>query len=126
MVNFGASDSVPERFRNRRLHEHNAQVTLMRTTVEENRAIARFIAQRLNRAGAPWTLLIPEGGLSLLDVPGQPFYDPAANAALFDELERVIEIRPGRTLNRRREAINDPVFAAAAIAAFRALAPKPA
>ena len=32
MVNFGARDTVPERFRGRLLHVHNAQVTLMRTT----------------------------------------------------------------------------------------------
>ena len=37
MVNFGALATVPERFQNRRLHVHNAQVTLMRTTPEENR-----------------------------------------------------------------------------------------
>jgi uncharacterized protein (UPF0261 family) len=50
MVNFGAMDTVPERFHNRRLHVHNAQVTLMRTTPEENRQFARWIAAKLNRA----------------------------------------------------------------------------
>src|SRR5262249_10284948 len=44
MVNFGALATVPEPFRNRRLHVHNAQVTLMRTTPDENRRVARWIA----------------------------------------------------------------------------------
>src|SRR4029077_6876147 len=37
MVNFGALATVPEKFRNRLLHVHNAFVTLMRTTADENR-----------------------------------------------------------------------------------------
>ena len=36
MVNFGALDTVPERFSGRNLYVHNPQVTLMRTTAEEN------------------------------------------------------------------------------------------
>lgn len=121
MVNFGARDTVPERFRARRLHVHNAQVTLMRTTPEENRAIARFIAERLNRATAPWTLLIPEGGVSMLDAPGQPFHDPEADAALFTELEARLVPASGRQVRRLPLHINDPAFAAAAVASFLSL-----
>src|SRR5262249_40435180 len=87
MVNFGATDTVPAAFRGRRLHVHNAQVTLMRTTPEENRLVARWITSKLNRAESPFTLLIPEAGVSALDRPGQPFHDPESDAALFDELE---------------------------------------
>src|SRR5439155_8397790 len=36
MVNFGAPDTIPERYRQRKFHVHNPQVTLMRTTPEEN------------------------------------------------------------------------------------------
>ena len=66
----------------------------MRTTADENRQFARWIAAKLNRAEAPFTLLIPEGGVSALDAPGQPFYDPEADAALFDELESADRARP--------------------------------
>jgi uncharacterized protein (UPF0261 family) len=111
MVNFGALDTVPERFRHRTLHVHNAQVTLMRTTAEENRQFARWIADKLNRAEAPFTLLIPEGGVSALDAPGQPFFDPAADTALFEALESIIEPRPGRTIRRLPLHINDVAFA---------------
>ena len=54
MVNFGAIETVPERFRDRLLHVHNAQVTLMRTTPDENRRCARWIAAKLNRATSPF------------------------------------------------------------------------
>jgi uncharacterized protein (UPF0261 family) len=118
MVNFGAMDTVPERFRHRKLHAHNAQVTLMRTTAEENRRFARWIAAKLNRAEARFTLLIPEGGVSALDIPGQPFYDPETDAALFAEIESAIEPGPGRTIRRLPLAINDPTFARALVEAY--------
>jgi len=114
MVNFGAKETVPERFLNpaagRKLHVHNPQVTLMRTTAEECRAIARWIAAKLNRSTAPLAILIPEHGLSALDAEGMPFYDPAANAALFDELERCVEQMPERRIVRLPLHINDPAF----------------
>jgi uncharacterized protein (UPF0261 family) len=111
MVNFGAMETVDRRFANRRLHVHNAQVTLMRTTPEENREIARWIARKLNRATAPVILLIPEQGVSMIDAPGQPFYDPVANASLFDELEAGVHQDKVRRIVRLPYHINDKTFA---------------
>jgi uncharacterized protein (UPF0261 family) len=121
MVNFGARATVPERFRDRRLHAHNAQVTLMRTTPEENRQFARWIADRLNRAEAPFRILIPERGVSAIDAPGQPFFDPQADAALFDELEAAVRPGPGRSIRRLPLHINDPAFAQALVDEFLTL-----
>jgi len=121
MVNFGELASVPERFRSRRLHSHNTQVTLMRTTPDENRAAARWIAAKLNRAVAPFVILIPEKGVSALDAPGQPFLDREADAALFDELESAIEPKSGRKLIRLPLHINDPAFAQALMDSFLSL-----
>ena len=121
MVNFGAVDSVPAEFRHRQLHVHNPQVTLMRTDVDENREIARWIAHKLNQSTAPVTLLIPEGGLSMLDAPGQPFYDPEANEALFGELELQLDTSPSRQLVRLPQHINDPEFALAVVRYFEQL-----
>jgi uncharacterized protein (UPF0261 family) len=118
MVNFGAIETVPERFRQRRLHVHNAQVTLMRTTPEENRRFARWIAAKLNRSVAPLRILIPENGISALDAPGQPFWDPQADAALFDELESAVVRSPDRWIRRLRLHINDPTFAQALVEDF--------
>lgn len=121
MVNFGAKETVPDKFQSRKLHVHNAQVTLMRTTPDENRQFARWIASKLNRSTAPLTLLIPELGLSAIDAPGQPFHDPEANSVLFEELERSVAQTEQRRIERLPLHINDPKFAAALVAEFSAL-----
>ena len=86
MVNFWAMETVPAHFKERNLYRHNSNVTLMRTTPEENARIGRFIAEKLNRMEGPVRFLIPEGGVSGLDAPGKPFWDPAADKALFDAI----------------------------------------
>jgi uncharacterized protein (UPF0261 family) len=123
MVNFGAIETVPERFRDRLLHVHNAHVTLMRTTPEENRRCARWIAGKLNRGASQLSILIPEHGVSALDAPGQPFHDPEANAALFDELEASVATGPDRSIRRLPYHINDPEFARALVEEFLSLSP---
>ncbi len=99
MVNFGGLDTVPERFRDRRLYRHNPSVTLMRTSSEECREIGARIAEKLNAAAGPTTLLLPLRGVSMIDAEGQPFHDPEADRALFDTLRarvrehvRVVEV----------------------------------
>jgi uncharacterized protein (UPF0261 family) len=119
MVNFGAMETVPPRFRDRRLHVHNSQVTLMRTTPDENRHCAQWIAEKLNRSTAPLQLLIPERGVSMLDAPGQPFYDPEADAALFGELAAAIQQTPERQVRRLPYHINEQEFAQALVEAYR-------
>src|SRR5262249_18353482 len=121
MVNFGAIETVPELFRDRLLHVHNAQVTLMRTRPEENRRAARWIAAKLNRASAPFRMLIPTHGISALDAPGQPFHDPQADAALFDELESAVARSPERSIRRLPLHINDCAFAQALVGEFLSL-----
>ncbi|WP_340117819.1 ABC transporter permease [Pelagibius sp. 7325] len=118
MVNFGPRDSVPEKYRNRTFVEHNPQVTLMRTTAEENARMGEWIAGRLNRMEGPVRFLLPEGGVSALDVPGQPFHDPAADRALFDAIARIFNETPNRRLLRLPHHVNDPAFAEAAVAAL--------
>jgi uncharacterized protein (UPF0261 family) len=122
MVNFGAMESVPERYRGRNLYVHNPQVTLMRTTPEENVRMGEWIALRLNRMQGPVRFFLPEGGVSLLDAPGQPFHDPAADAALFDTLEAKVVASANRRLVRLPGNVNDPAFARALVTAFREIA----
>lgn len=78
MVNFGPADTVPVKFRSRKLYVHNPSVTLMRTTPEECAAIGRITAARLNHATGPVTVLIPLQGVSAIDKLGGPFYSPEA------------------------------------------------
>jgi len=119
MANFGAWDSVPERFKGRKLYRHNPTVTLMRTTVDENRRIGEFIAAKLNAMRGPVRFLIPEGGVSAIDKPGQPFHDPQANAALFSAIEQNFRAGPERRLQRLPLHINDEAFANALVTAWR-------
>ena len=118
MVNFGAKPSVPEKFSDRLLHVHNPEVTLMRTTAEENVACGQFIAGKLNACDGPVRFLLPEGGVSLLDAPGQSFWDPEADAALFAAIEEGVVQTHDRRVERVASNINDPEFAAAAMRAF--------
>ena len=119
MVNFWAWDTVPEKFRARNLYRHNANVTLMRTTPEEARAIGEWIVAKLNRMEGPVRFFLPEGGLSLLDAPGQPYWDPEADRALFEAIATRFRASPDRKLIRRPENVNDPAFAEALVTAFR-------
>ena len=119
MVNFWAKDTVPEHFQDRLLHVHNANVTLMRTTADENRRFARWIADKINRSQTPVMILIPERGVSAIDAPGQPFHDPEADAALFTELESQIRRTPQRVVKRLPLHINDPEFSSALVREFQ-------
>ncbi|MCC6305207.1 MAG: ABC transporter permease [Rhodobacteraceae bacterium] len=121
MVNFGPPETVPGRYAGRRFYRHNPQVTLMRTTAEECRAMGRWIGERLNRMEQPVRFFLPEGGVSALDSPGRPFDDPGARAALFAALEATVRQTATRQLIRLPHHINAPEFAAALVAAFRAL-----
>jgi uncharacterized protein (UPF0261 family) len=112
MVNFGPRETVPERFAQRTLHVHNPTVTLMRTTPEENAELGRRIAAKLNAAGSPTVLFIPLGGVSAIDVDGQPFYDRDADEALFGALRAALD-RERVEVHEWQADINDPGFARA-------------
>lgn len=118
MVNFGALDTVPAACRERLLYPHNPQVTLMRTTAQENARQGAWIAERLNRCEGQVRFLIPEGGVSALDAPGQAFHDEAADAALFQALYDHVRQTDKRRLVRVPCHINDPLFARAAVEQF--------
>jgi uncharacterized protein (UPF0261 family) len=119
MVNFGARDTVPAKFEGRKFHVHNAQVTLMRTTPEENRSIGEFIVSRLNRMDGLVRFLLPLRGVSAIDAPGQPFHDPEADAALFDAIRSGWRPAPNRQLVELDLHINDRAFADALVDNYR-------
>lgn len=122
MVNFWAPPTIPEKHRGRLFYEHNPNVTLMRTSASECVAIGEWIGGRLSRCQGPVRFLIPEKGVSALDVEGGAFFDPEADAALFDAIERTIQPNGHRRIERLPLHINDPQFAEAAVAAFNAIA----
>jgi uncharacterized protein (UPF0261 family) len=113
MVNFGPIDTVPKGFSGRTFYKHNPNVTLMRTTVEENIKIGKKIAEKLNMAKGPTALMLPLKGVSMIDAPNQAFYGEAEDRALFDELRAGID-RNVVELQELPVHINDQSFAEAA------------
>jgi uncharacterized protein (UPF0261 family) len=111
MVNFHAPESVPARFAGRTFYQHNPQVTLMRTTPDECAQIGRIIAEKVNLSTGPVAVLLPKKAISVISAPGQPFHDPAADAALFDAIRA--NLRKNIPLIELDCAINDPPFAEA-------------
>jgi uncharacterized protein (UPF0261 family) len=112
MVNFGARDTVPPKFEDRNLYVHNPSVTLMRTTAEECAELGRRIARKLAAATGPVSLFVPLGGVSLIDAEGQPFHDPAADAALFEALRQGLDGSAVEVVEMDNN-VNDEAFATA-------------
>ena len=111
MVNFGPPESVPERFAGRKFYHHNPTVTLMRTTVEENRQIGAEIGRKAAAATGPTKIILPLKGVSAIDVEGQPFDDPEARKTLFASAQ---ESAGDVAFLKIDEHINDRRFAEAA------------
>ncbi|MBI5770428.1 MAG: Tm-1-like ATP-binding domain-containing protein [Verrucomicrobia bacterium] len=118
MVNFGEPSTVPAKFAGRTFYQHNAQVTLMRTTPAECTELGRIIAERLNRYTAPVTVLLPLRAISVISAPGKPFHSPEADAALFASLKK--HLRPAIPVREFDVEINDPTFAHACAEALLA------
>jgi uncharacterized protein (UPF0261 family) len=136
MANFYAPESIPSKFKGRLFYKHNANVTLMRTTREENAVIGASIAHKLSVAKGPVAILLPARGVSAIDKAGEPFDDPVARKALHDAIRAGVRqrLRPRRASEASRAAasgdqapraarievteldlhINDPDFADAA------------
>jgi uncharacterized protein (UPF0261 family) len=64
-------------------------------------------------------LLLPAGGVSALDAPGEPFWDPEADEALFATLEAEVQQTDQRQVRRLPQHVNDPEFADALVGAWR-------
>jgi uncharacterized protein (UPF0261 family) len=112
MVNFGPPATVPGQFSGRLFFEHNPTVTLMRTTAQEMAELGTRIGRKAAAATGPAEVFWPERGISALDSDGQPFWDPAADAACLAALDRALT-PAGRVLRRVDAHINDPRFATA-------------
>ena len=111
MVNFWAPESVPDRYRGRRFYQHNPNVTLMRTTPEENLELGRRLAQRINASKGPVAVYLPLRGISVISAPGGAFAWPEADQALFEAIKS--NLRPEIPVFELDVSINDPAFAEA-------------
>ena len=113
MINFGPMDTVPAKHRNRNLVQHNPAVTLLRTNFDECRQIGEFIARKLKSSATSTErvkVLLPVGGVSMLDRPGQPFFDADADEALFKAIDKGLD-GTGIEVQRVDHNVNDDAFA---------------
>jgi uncharacterized protein (UPF0261 family) len=108
MCNFWARNTVPEKFQNRKLYEWNPNITLMRTTPDENARMGEIFAQKLNAATESVAIYIPLGGFSELDPEGKPFHWPEATDAFVTALKA--KLRSDIPVIETQTDINDPVF----------------
>ncbi|KAK4438596.1 ToMV resistance protein Tm-1 [Sesamum alatum] len=96
MVNFGPKDTIPPNFQQRKLYKRNEQVTIMRTTMDENKKFVAFILEKLNNSSFKVCVCLPKEGVSALDAPDKSFYDPTVTGPLIDELQRLTETNKDR------------------------------
>ena len=109
MLAFGHKSTVPDRFRDRQILAHNELITLVRTTADECRAVGETLAKRLGEPAAPTTVVVPLGGVSMLDAPGEAFWNPEAVAAFRDGVNA---FKSGSVeVVESKSNINDPEFA---------------
>jgi uncharacterized protein (UPF0261 family) len=110
MCNFWAPETIPDKYKDRLFYNWNPNVTLMRTTPQENQQLGVIFAEKLNASSAPVAVLIPMGGFSEVDYPGKPFWWPEADQAFVDGLKSVI--RADIPVLLVDKDVNDPEFSA--------------
>lgn len=113
MANFGGKHTIPDRHKDRQFYEWSPTVTLMRTNVEENEQMGRIFARKANAAKGPVAFLLPLRGVSMLDKPGELFWSPDADRAVFDAIRK--NVKPGIEVVELDCNINDDAFADKAV-----------
>ena len=109
MVNFWAPETIPPKYKDRLFYRWNPNITLMRTTPEENAQMGRILAEKANAAKGPVAFFLPLKGVSMLDAPGKEFWWPEADQALFEAIKK--NAKPGIPVIEMDNNINDDAFA---------------
>lgn len=112
-VNFGPRDSIPEKFKDRVLVQHNPDMTLMRSNADECAEIGKFIAGRLKEKAKRKDLVkvcLPRKGTSMLAVEGGKFHDVEADKMLFEAIKDGLDGSGIEVLEKNR-TVNDEEFA---------------
>jgi uncharacterized protein (UPF0261 family) len=108
MCNFWAQETIPAKYEDRLFYRWGDNVTLMRTSVEDNIKMGKIFAEKINSARGPAAFFIPMGGFSEIDMPGKPFWWPEADRAFADTLKQ--NLRPDIYFKIVNKDINDPGF----------------
>ena len=121
-INFLGPETVPPRYKKRKIHSHNPQATLIRTNVRDNMLLGRTVADKLNRSRGPVVVLYPKKGVSTLDRKGKPFWDPDADMVLLETLKK--HLHPHIPMIDLDLYINDTEFAQQICTAFEGIQKK--
>jgi uncharacterized protein (UPF0261 family) len=121
IINFWEPHTLPEKFRGRRIYQHNPKQTLIRTDPEENAELGRIIASKLNLSTGPAAVYFPLQGISVISAPGGPYWWPEADAALLESLQQ--HLRKDIPVHVMDMNINDPRFSRAMAEGLLAMKP---
>jgi uncharacterized protein (UPF0261 family) len=116
MIDVQSWAPIPERYKDRPYHAHNRLIGSVTTTPDERRALARFIAEKLNAAHGPTAFLLPRIGIHAWDRPGEPLHDPIAHQAYMNEFRRAL--KAPIEVYELDAHINDDVFVDKALEIF--------
>lgn len=118
VINIGRN-AIPRKWAKRAAHMHLPGVPLVRASARENREIAVWISEKLNRSTGQVRVLIPAGGYSALDIRGGPFWDPDVDDIFVSTLRK--HLRRDIPIDVLPYHINDEAFARAASEAMLSL-----
>ncbi|MEM8857633.1 MAG: Tm-1-like ATP-binding domain-containing protein [Chloroflexota bacterium] len=110
MGTYGPVDTVPAQYKDRKLHVHNASITIMESSADERIAAAKVMVEKLNKATGPTAVFIPLKGTSMMDNEEMPFHTPEARNAMFDIVRNGVS-NDNVELIELDLHINDPEFA---------------
>ena len=114
LIDFAGWQDIPDTYADRPFHAHNRLIKSSGLIAEERRAVVRDVVARLETAKGPVHVLMPRHGIEAWDVEGGVAYDPAALAAMVDEMQQTV--RAPLALSVLECHINDAAFADAALA----------
>ncbi len=113
----GPPESLPSRYAGRKTMRHTPTITLVRSSPDEMRAVARLIAERLAASRGPAAIVIPLRGFSAFSTEGQPLHDAESDRAFVDAIRNRAPARV--EVVEVDAALNDPLVAETAVRLMR-------
>ncbi len=113
MVNFGAPETIPNRYQDRIFYNWSPDVTLMRTNFTENMELGNRLSDKLLQSTGPVSVMLPLKGVSEIDREGSSFYNERSDKKLFDTIQQKLTGKIQVTTLPCH--INDQEFAEAAV-----------
>lgn len=106
---FGEPETVPEKYRDRKIIRHSPLITDVRVTKEEQVKVAKELAKRLKSTKDPAVFMIPRKGYDSYSAEGKPFWEPESDRAFVETLK--MELPSNIEVIELDYDINDPEFA---------------